>query len=94
MDCNSAKTVKDKATTSTATLKEKQFSSVLASLGIFFFITTINTNSMCLLTRLRVQITQKGKELENVVSHRQQKKIFLVLPPLYGFPNKPKNFSA
>lgn len=90
MDYNLAKTVTDKTTTNTTTLKEKQFSSVLASLGIYLFITTINTNSACLMTRLRVQIILKRKELENVVSDRQQKKFFLVLLPFTAFQTNQK----
>lgn len=62
MNCNSVKTVEDKVIASTTTMKEKQFSCVLISLGIYLFITTINTKSACLLIRLRVQIIIKPKE--------------------------------
>jgi len=61
MDCNAVKTVKDKVFASTSTMKGKQFTCVLTSLGIYLFITTINTKGACLLTRLGVQIIMKAQ---------------------------------
>lgn len=45
-----------------ATIKEKQFSCVRTSLGIYLFTTTTNTNTACLLTGLGVQIIMKARE--------------------------------
>lgn len=84
MDCNSVKTVKNKVITSTTTMKEKQFSCVLTSLDIYLFITTINTNSACLLTSLRVQIVMKAKENSRMSFQiASRRKLFWFFLPLW-----------
>lgn len=84
MDCNSVKTVKDKVITSKTTMKEKQFSCVLTNLGIYLFITSINTNSACLLTRLGVQIiTKEKKYLRMSFQIARRRKLFWFFLPLW-----------
>lgn len=84
MDCNSVKTVKDKVITSATTMKEKQFSCVLTSLDSYLFITTINTNSACLLTSLRVQIVMKAKENSRMSFQiASRRKLFWFFLPLW-----------